>query len=1007
MIGKLIERPIAVTMSIIAVIVLGAVALGLLPVSLMPDVDIPQITVQVNSPGTSARELDASVIKPLRNQLIQLSSLKEIQTESNNNSGNIFMQFEHGSDIDFLFIEVNEKIDRALGNLPRELERPKVIKASATDIPAFFVEMTTEDESAGEFLELSRFASEVISKRIEQIPEVALVDISGLSTPELLITPKKNKLESLGISNSDLENAINRNNIKLGNLTIKDGYYQWNIRFRSDIRNKEDIDNIRLNIGGRVYLFKELATVVEQPKQAKGLTRSNGKRAITLAIIKQSDAKMDNLRDGLNNLLDNFKKEYPNIKFSTTRDQTQLLEYSISNLKNNLIIGALLACFVIFLFMQDFRSPILVLITIPLSLIVSLLFFYMIGISINIISLSGLILGVGMMVDNSIIVIDNITQHWERGKPLKESVVKGVNEVFAPMLSSVLTTCSVFIPLIFLSGIAGALFYDQAMGVSIGLFSSLFVAVLVIPVYYYLLYKKRGKRAENRILAKIQFIDYHSVYEKMLKWVFRHQRLVWIMVLLTLPATFLIYRVIDKSKLPPLTHDDTILKMDWNSAVSVEENDKRTASIILEADKLIEQTSIFIGSQQFLLSHTPEMSRSEAMVYLKAKEIDNLPEIEAQLGKLIKEKYPDASYKFEPAGNIFNLIFSDKEYNLVAKLKSKDGSVPEPDQLNQMLAKIRNRLPEIYIEPVLWQEQILFVVNQEMMALYKLNYASIYQALRNATKENQLFAINVGIYSIPVVIGDESDRTSDLLSMTVKNSEGSDIPLSSVVKEGRERDLKSIISGAEGDFYPLNIKANDSDIPVIIDAIDEVLISDKWFDVTYSGSFFSNREMINELIIILVVSFLLLFFILAAQFESLIQPLIILSEVIVDIFGALFVLWLFGSGINIMSMIGIVVMCGIIINDSILKVDTINRLIKEDGYSLLRAIITGGSRRIKPILMTSLTTMLAVAPFLVRGDMGSDLQFPLSLALIGGMVFGTIVSVFFIPIFYYQIYKKR
>lgn len=493
----------------------------------------------------------------------------------------------------------------------------------------------------------------------------------------------------------------------------------------------------------------------------------------------------------------------------------------------------------------------------------------------------------------------------------------------------------------------------------------------------------------------------------MLKWVFRHQRLVWILVLITLPATFFIYRVIDKSKLPPLTHDDTVLKIDWNSAVSVEENDKRTASIIREADKLIGQTSIFIGSQQFLLSHTPEMSRSEAMVYLKAKVIDDLPEIETKLGKLIKERYPDASYKFEPAGNIFNLIFSDKEYNLVAKLKSKDGSVPEPDKLNQMLAKIRNHLPDIYIEPVLWQEQILFVVDQEMMALYKLSYASIYQALRNATKENQLFAINVGIYSIPVVVGDESDRTKDLLSMTVKNSEGSDIPLSSVVKEGRERDLKSIISGAEGDFYPLNIKANDSDIPVIMDAIDEISDSDKWFDVSYSGSFFSNREMINELIIILVVSFLLLFFILAAQFESLIQPLIILSEVLVDIFGALFILWIFGSGINIMSMIGIVVMCGIVINDSILKVDTINRLIKEDGYSLLRAIFTGGSRRIKPILMTSLTTILAVAPFLVRGDMGSDLQFPLSLALIGGMVFGTIVSVFFIPILYYQIYKKR
>lgn len=1007
MIGKLIERPIAVTMSIIAIIVLGAVAIGLLPVSLMPDVDIPQITVQVTSPGTSARELDASVIKPLRNHLIQLSSLKEIQTESNNNSGTIFMQFEHGSDIDFLFIEANEKIDRALTSLPRDLERPKVVKASATDIPAFFLEMTIENESAEKFMQLSRFASEVISKRIEQIPEVALVDISGISTPELLITPDKSKLESLGLSISDLEGAISRNNIRLGNLTIKDGYYQWNIRFRSDLQNRDDIENIRLNIAGRIYLFKELATVIEQPKQPVGLTRSNGKRAVTLAIIKQADAKMDNLREGLNDLINNFCEEYPYIKFTTTKDQTQLLDYSISNLKGNLLIGALLACLVIFLFMQDFRSPALVVVAIPLSLIVSLLFFYLIGISINIISLSGLILGIGMMVDNSIIVIDNITQHRDRGESLKESVVKGVNEVFAPMLSSVLTTCSVFLPLVFLSGIAGDLFYDQAMGVSIGLFSSLLVAVLVIPVYYYLLYKSRRKSTKNRTLTRIQFIDYHSLYEKMLKWVFRHQRLVWIMVLVTLPATFFIYRVIDKSKLPPLTHDDIVLKIDWNSAVSVEENDKRTASIIIEAEEFIDQTSVFIGSQQFLLSHTPEMSRSEAIVYLKAKEVKDISVIENKLGKLIKERYPDASYKFEPAGNIFNLIFSDNEYNLVAKIKSKDGSVPDPDKLNQFLAKIRNRLPDIYIEPVLWQEQILFVADQEMMALHKLSYSSIYQALRNATKENRLFAINVGVYSIPVMVGDESDRTKELLSMTVKNSEGIDIPLTSVVKEGRVRDFKSIVSGAEGDIYPLNIRAEDSDIPMIMDTIEEVLDYDDWFDVSFSGSFFTSREMIDELIIILVVAFLLLFFILAAQFESLIQPFIILSEVLVDIFGAFLILLIFGSGINIMSMIGIVVMCGIVINDSILKVDTINRLIKEDGYSLLRAIIEGGSRRIKPIIMTSLTTVLAVAPFLVRGDMGSDLQFPLSLALIGGMVFGTIVSIFFIPIFYYQIYKKR
>ncbi len=219
------------------------------------------------------------------------------------------------------------------------------------------------------------------------------------------------------------------------------------------------------------------------------------------------------------------------------------------------------------------------------------------------------------------------------------------------------------------------------------------------------------------------------------------------------------------------------------------------------------------------------------------------------------------------------------------------------------------------------------------------------------------------------------------------------------MKESRIRDLKTITSGKDVDFYPLNLTVPDKEVRGLMETIENLADQDDEFDVSFSGSYFSNREMIRELIVILTVAVLLLFFILAAQFESLIQPIIILSEIVVDIFGAMVVLWIFGSGLNLMSMIGLVVMSGIIINDSILKVDTINRL-RKDGYSLLRAIMMGGARRLKPIIMTSLTTILAIAPFLVRGDMGSDLQYPLSLALIGGMVIGTIVSIFFIPVFY-------
>lgn len=1005
MIGKLIERPIAVTMSIIAIVILGGVATGLVPVSLMPDVDIPHITVQVDAPGYSARELHSSVITPLKGQLSLTPSLKELSCESNNNAGTIFMEFEPGADIDYLFVDVNERIDKAMSGMTN-IERPKVAKASVTDIPAFFINMKSRVEESGKFLDLSRFAVDVVRKRLEQIPEVALVDISGLTLPEIIVTPYPEKMKNLGISPATLETAIKSSNVRMGDLSIKDGHYRWNIRFTSEIRSIKDIENIKLNVNGRIYNFSDLASVSQQPGRYRGLVRSDGRQAVSMAIIKQTDSRMSDLKESVNKTLEQLNKEYPDVDFTITRDQTQLLSFSISNLRNNMIIGAILACLVIFLFMKDLRSPMLIIITIPLSLVVSLLLFFLAKISINIISLSGLILGIGMMVDNSIIVIDNITQLRERGYQLKAAVVKGVGEVFAPMLSSVLTTCSVFIPLIFLSGIAGSLFYDQAMGVSIGLISSLMVAVLVIPVYYYLLYTKKGEPKPNRLISRLQFIDIVSLYEKGLKWCFRHQKLVWAMFLATIPALWLIYKTIDKSKLPPVTHDDTLVNIDWNEPVTTEENDRRVEEVSAPLKEYLSHKSTYVGLQQYLLPHTPDLTQSEAVLYLKANSPSDLARVEEEMPGVITKRYPQATVRLSPAANIFNMIFADRDYNLTARIISKDSKAADPDRLNRFLEKVSQKMPGVYIEPVLWQEQILFVADPELLSMYRLDYSTISSALRNATKENQLFTINEGTYSVPVIVGEEEDWDKNLLGVEVTNREGIRIPLSTVLKETRIRDLKNIVSGKSSDYYPLNFSIPDSEVKQVIANIREIANEDEWFDVTFTGSYFSNRQMIKELIVILTVALLLLFFILAAQFESLIQPLIILSEIVTDIFAALFLLWVCGSGLNLMSMIGLVVMSGIIINDSILKVDTINRLRKE-GYSLIRALMTGGSRRLKPIIMTSLTTVLAIAPFLVRGDMGSDLQYPLSLAIIGGMVAGTLVSIFFIPVFYYNIYKKR
>ena len=339
-------------------------------------------------------------------------------------------------------------------------------------------------------------------------------------------------------------------------------------------------------------------------------------------------------------------------------------------------------------------------------------------------------------------------------------------------------------------------------------------------------------------------------------------------------------------------------------------------------------------------------------------------------------------------------MFSSDGSKLTVQISGRDGRTPEPDRLNSILADIGEAAPDVYISPISWQEQIMLVLDIEKMSLYGISYSDVLSTLRKRTREDNIFSITTGDYSIPVVVGDR-DRSPDLLNGSVRNRDGADIPLSSFITEGRSRDLKTIVSGMSGNFYPLELDIPDSEVPGVMATARELSVEDGTWDVAFSGSYFSSRETIRELMMIAVVA------------ESIIQPLIILSEIVVDIFGALLLLWICGGGINAMSMIGIVVMSGIVINDSILKVDTINRLRKENGYGLLRAIMTGGSRRLNPILMTTLTTVLAMVPFLTRGDMGSDLQYPMSIVMIGGMIVGLIVSIFGIPLIYYRIYRKK
>ena len=1054
MLKNLLHRPIAVAMILIATVAIGVLSLVYIPVSLMPQIDIPRITVQCVKTGASVTEIEQQMINPLRQQLSQVAGLKDIESQSRIDAGTITMTFEPGADMDILFIEVNEKIDRAMNSLPKDMERPKIIKASAMDIPAFYVDVYYKDKAAKakddrsklsgngadadvqeannmELAQLSKLVRNVISRRIEQLQQVAMVDISGTVGSEIQCVPDMEKLETIGMSVGDIENAIKSNDIVLGALNVVSGIYRYTIHFDAQILNKEDIENIYFRHQERMMQLKDVCQVIEKPAVRNGVVKHNDKDAISIAVIKQNDAQMEDLQDNINALLNDMKTDYPEVEFMVTRDQTQLLTYSIGNLEWNLVLAAVLACIILFVFKRSWRTPLLIIISIPLSLILTLLCFYVLGISLNIISLSGLILGVGMIVDNAIIVIDNMKDYVQRGdgnEGFDFFIVKRVKEVFFPMLSSVLTTCSVFLPLIFLSGTAGALFYDQAMGVTIALFVSLVVASLVVPVYYYALFKKKHRKVTAKCgtqnisspLANIDAVLF-ARYAKIEKWTLRNGRLCIGGFFGALLLIAVVFQFIKKEKMPEVAHDDVLINVDWNAGISIDENVRRVNDALNAVKGHIATSTSMVGAQEFILSHTKDITSSEAIIYVRGYSEDGVDSIKKEFEAYVTKHHPDAKVEYEISGNIFDLIFQTDKSDLEIHLSRPEGGRPNVTESKLYADSLKGMFGDIAFITVPTEMNLQYVANPEMMAYYNVSYGQLYSRLREMVGKSQVYEIASGAQSVPVVVGSDIKKDADdIMAGYVKNNNGVDVPISYLVNVAKVENYKRLFAGTEDEYYPIKVdEIQDRDAEKIMDKCEEL----NSLRSSFHGDYFDSREMIYELSVILLVAVMLLYFILAAQFESLVQPLIILSEIVLDVSVVMLILWLLGESLNIMSMIGIVVMSGIIINDSILKVDTINRELRMKmkteelrmkneeltikNYSLIKSIMIAGQRRLTPIIMTSLTTILALLPFLHKGDMGSALQYPLSLSLIIGMVVGTSVSLFFVPLVYFLIYRKK
>ena len=666
MVKFLIRRPIAVLMAFTASFIIGLVTYFALPVSLLPDIDIPQITIQVTGDNMSARELENTLVAPVRRSLLQVSGLDEMRSETRDGSGIIRLSFDFGTDTDLAFIEVNEKIDAAMNSLPRDATRPKAIKASATDIPVFYLNMTLKDgqpyapvdEQA--FLQLCELADNVVRRRIEQLPQVAMADVTGIPGRMLRLVPDRAKMESLGLTIADLENALAANNVEPGSMLVRDGYYEYNIRIASLLRTPEDVERIYLNVDGRILQLKDICRVQVVSQKELGRSLADGKRAVTLAIIKQSEENMDNLKAELKRTTDYFSRLYPSIEFSVSRNQTELLDYTISNLQQNFTLGFLLIFVVAILFIGDVRSPLVIGISMVTSVVITFFFFYICRVSLNIISLSGLILAVGMMIDNAIIVTENVSQYRERGYSLRRAAVAGTTEMITPMLSSSLTTIAVFVPLVFMSGIAGAIFSDQAFSITSGLLVSYFTGIMLLPVLYLLFYRialrKHNWLTRNfREVLKNDWLE--RFYDAGIRWTFAHKRLSLLLGLLTLPLCVVMFRVLDKERMPEITQSELIVKVGWNENIHVEENERRVNDLMREVDSLVVEHTAYVGMQDYVLNADEELAADEAELYFKTASPGDVGKVEAQVKDFFRRNYPDAVVTFAPPMSVFEQLF--------------------------------------------------------------------------------------------------------------------------------------------------------------------------------------------------------------------------------------------------------------------------------------------------------------------------------------------------------------
>ena len=1004
MVRYLLDHAVSVFVTTAVLVALGVLAWVGIPTSLLPDIPVPEITVRVADSRLSAREMEDAVTAPLRQQLSQTGHLQDMECTSSDGESRIRMTFEYGTRMDLAYVEVNEKVDGAMNSLPKDCPRPLVSKINASDIPVFTLVVCPKSKAGNansSYSEVSGIVRDFVRPRLEQLPEVSMADVSGIASESIVIRLNAGKAAQLGVDSKAVEDAFRDNNVDAGTATLKDRGVVYNVRMEASLKSAEEIRNIYMSRGGRIFRLKDIADVEYVTDEGDGRVLYNGRKAVAVNVMKRPNVKMSAFRKHTHEVVTSLQRQFPEADFRIFNDQAQLLQATIDNLVQNLWLGLLLVFVVSAVFLRNMRLPLIVAVSMVSALVISVGVMYLFGISLNIVSLVGLILAVGMMIDNSLIVADDITQYVHSGMPLRDACAKGTNEVITPMLSSMLTTVVVFFPLVFVDGMAGEVFRDQAYTITIGLAVSYLVAIMFLPVLYEVVFWKAqsaGKVSDGKMAR---------FYDKGIELVFNHKKAFLVATVMSLPLCLLLYKLLPHELMPSLDRHELVAGIDWGNGATVEQSSDNTQRLLDGIRGNVAETYSLVGRQGFANGSTKEQQTSQSHLFFTVggseKNTDNL---ENKIGEVMRRDFPQAEYTLSPPMSVMEAVFPADRKQFGIKVRESGATVPE-DSVALLGRELHGKLGVKVVLPET-RQQIEIMADRRKMKLYGMGMEEVEKAFSGFAQGNALASVRNGGRLVPVVLTSSDAGGIDTLvsrGMVQKSSGNGVYPVRSFISLREWCAFGKIMSDFNGQYVPIGLDGV-TDVAKAGEKVDSVMAAHPHMEYSFYGSVFKVREMLRSMAVILFVSLVLMYLIMTAQFGSFVQPLILLTEIPVDIAAGLLLLFLSGHSLNIMSAIGLVVTCGVVVNDSILKVNVINDL-RNGGTELKAAIHEAGRRRLRAIVMTSLTSIFAMIPILFSFDIGSEMQKPFAIAMIGSMVVGTLYSLFVVPLLYWCVYRRN